>query len=164
MNTFPRRRWLFPLAPIAAVALFSWIVMLLWNAIIPGLMGWALLTYWKAMGLLVLCKILFSGFPCRRGEGRWPHRHGHMRAWWNSLPEEEREQWMERRREWKAKWQGMSAEERAKAKAAMKERCKAMRDPWHHGDEEERARFMDGLRRRGPGTGEEGRDQAQPNR
>ncbi len=123
-----RSRWLFPLFPIAAVALFSLVVMLLWNAIIPGLIGWTTLTYWKAMGLLVLSKVLFSGFPCRRGGHPGPPwaqgRHAGMRmAWWRNLTEEEREQLKERHREWRTTWEGITPEERARNKEAWKARC-----------------------------------------
>lgn len=133
MNNFRRRRWLFPLIPIVAIAVFSLVVMLLWNAIIPGLTGWALLTYWKAVGLLILCKILFGGFPGHRGGHGgppWARHHARMRsAWWRNLSEEEREQWKERRREWHATWHGMSMEERAKLKKNWKQRCGGM-DTW----------------------------------
>lgn len=127
-----RRYWLFPLIPLVAVAFFSLVVMLLWNAIIPGITGWAALTYWKAMGLLVLCKILFSGFPgkrCGPGGPPWARHHGHMRtAWWRNLSEEEREQWKERRREWREKWKALSPEEQARMKAEWKERCHHRRE------------------------------------
>lgn len=166
MNTFRRRRWLFPLIPLLALALFSAVVMLLWNAIIPGLSGWAALTYWKAMGLLVLCKILFGGFPAKRhGHGRpgWAHHRARMRmAWWRNLSEEEREQWKERRREWHATWRGMGAEERAKMKAGWKERCTAMRDKWQQMDPEERARFKDRMRQCRHRPGDAGNAQTRP--
>ncbi|HMU14052.1 MAG: hypothetical protein JST41_03635 [Bacteroidetes bacterium] len=127
MYHFRPRHLLFPLIPIAAVAVFSLVVMLLWNAIIPGITGWAVLSYWKAMGLLVLCKILFSGPPGRRfgpGGGHWAGRRAGMRmAWWRNLSPEEREQWQERRKEWRATWQGMDPEQRAKFKASWKARC-----------------------------------------
>lgn len=128
MNRYRRFRWLFPLIPITAIALISLVVMLLWNAVVPGLTGWAALTYWKAMGLLVLCKILFSGFPCRRGGPGGPPwvqgRHAGMRmAWWRNLSEEEREQWKERRKEWRATWEGMAPADRAKYKESWKARC-----------------------------------------
>lgn len=99
-NHFGRRRWLFPLIPLAAIAVFSLVVMLLWNAIIPGLTGWALLTYWKAMGLLILCKILFGGFPGRRGGQGGPPwgRHMRMREKWGAMTEEERKQFREKLR------------------------------------------------------------------
>lgn len=127
MYRFRRRFFLFPLIPIAAIALFSLVVMLLWNAVIPGLTGWAMLTYWKAMGLMVLSKILFGGFPHRRfghgGPGRAWHHHGMRMAWWRNLSEEEREQWKERRKEWRETWQHMGPEQRAKYKEAWKARC-----------------------------------------
>ena len=47
---------------IAAVALFGWVVMSLWNWLIPGLTGWHTLGFPQALGLLVLCRILFGRF------------------------------------------------------------------------------------------------------
>ena len=111
MNHHTRRRWLFPLIPLAAIAVFGMVVMLLWNAIIPALTGWALLTYWKAVGLLILSKILFGGFPGRRGGPGWG-RHGGMRG-----------KWMERKEAMREKWAGMDEAERAKFKERMGNRC-----------------------------------------
>lgn len=128
MNTFRRRRWLFPLFPLAAIALFSLVVMLLWNAIIPGITGWALLTYWKAMGLLVLCKILFGGFPGRHRGSNGPTwmRDGHKRShWWRGLSGEERERWKERRHDWREKWERMDEAERTKFRDRWRNRCQA---------------------------------------
>ena len=127
MRNFRRRRWLFPLIPIVAIAAFSLVVMLLWNAIIPGLTGWALLTYWKAVGLLILSKILFSGFPGRRGGHCGPSSMGHrgMRA-----------KWMEHKEELRAKWAGMNEEERAKFKGAWSGRC-GERHEWKKDQEQQ---------------------------
>ena len=41
--------------------LMTWIVWMLWNALVPGLFGLTALTFWQTMGLMVLVKILFSG-------------------------------------------------------------------------------------------------------
>ena len=101
-----KRPYLIPLFIIAAVALFGAVVMLLWNAIIPGLIGWGFLTYPKAIGLLVLCKILFGGFHGRHGGGAPWMRHKHMRERWMSMSEEER---LKMREEWKKRcgpWKG----------------------------------------------------------
>jgi len=48
----------------AAVVLLALggVVMLLWNAILPALLHVGTLSYWHAVGLLVLCKILFTSF------------------------------------------------------------------------------------------------------
>ena len=64
--------WLIPLFVIGFVVLGGGVVLWLWNAIIPGLIpGVGYLTLPKAIGLLVLCRLLFGGF---RGGGR--HRQG----------------------------------------------------------------------------------------
>ncbi len=100
-----KRPYLFPLFGIAAALLFGGLVMLLWNAIIPGLTGWALLTYPKAIGLLVLCRILFGGF--HRCGGGAPWRRGMMHGGMH----------------WRKDWAGMSDEERARLKEEWKKRC-----------------------------------------
>jgi hypothetical protein len=59
-----------PLA-IVGMAVFAFIggevVMLLWNWLMPPLFGLRLLTFWQALGLLALCRILFGGFRLGRG-------------------------------------------------------------------------------------------------
>jgi hypothetical protein len=63
-------------------------VMILWNAVIPGLfVGSHSIDYVHAVGLLVLSRILFGGF---RGHGAWRRRH-HWRRW-EAMTPEEREQ------------------------------------------------------------------------
>lgn len=57
---------------IAVFAASAAIVMLLWNWIVPSLIGWSVVGYWQAAGLLLLCRLLFGGF----GKGGF-HRHGH---------------------------------------------------------------------------------------
>ena len=56
------RFFFFPLIPIAAALLFGFVVMLLWNAILPQVVNAAPLSYWQAVGLLVLSRILFGSF------------------------------------------------------------------------------------------------------
>src|SRR6185312_8009459 len=91
----PRRSWswifLIPPIIIAAILVVGYVVMLLWNEIIPSLFpSVGALTYWHAIGLLVLCKILFGGFR-KGGTGPWRHRRMH-RAWkekWMNMTDEE---------------------------------------------------------------------------
>ena len=52
----------FGLLGIAFLALLGLVVMLLWNWLMPDLLGVGRLTYWKAWGLLVLCWILFKSW------------------------------------------------------------------------------------------------------
>ena len=71
-----RRKWFF-IAPavIAGGLLLAFlggeIVMLLWNWLMPPVFGWHQVTFWQALGLLVLCRILFGGFGRHGGSRRW---------------------------------------------------------------------------------------------
>lgn len=72
---------------IVAAAVLGGVVMLLWNAVIPlAFTGARPLDYPHALGLLVLCKLLFGGFGGRRGGHRW--RHGGP---WRDMTAEERD-------------------------------------------------------------------------
>lgn len=103
-----RRKWYF-IAPLAILAmiLFTWIggelVMRLWNWLTPPLFGWHQITFWQALGLLLLCRILFGGLGVRGS-----HRSG-MRG---------------RMRERMAeKWEKMTPEEREKARERFRRVC-----------------------------------------
>src|SRR6185312_5127354 len=78
--------WIIP-AVIVGIAVFIFIggevVMRLWNWLLPSLFGWRLITFWQAVGLLALCRILFGGLGLHgRGHSnfrrRMAERHGHM--------------------------------------------------------------------------------------
>lgn len=47
---------------VAGVALLIWLVMFLWNTILPEVIGVTTINYWQALGIFVLSKILFGGF------------------------------------------------------------------------------------------------------
>ena len=51
------------------------VVLHLWNWLLPPLFGWHTITFWQAIALLVLCRILFGRF----GHGGHGHRGGHWR-------------------------------------------------------------------------------------
>lgn len=61
-RTFKSKRKFFFLVPIVILFGLTFIVMWLWNAILPEIMYVKTITYWQAMGILVLSKILFGGF------------------------------------------------------------------------------------------------------
>ena len=62
-------------------------VMWLWNRLMPALFGLHVLSFWQALGLLILSKILFSGFHGRPGFSRdWRMRF--IRRWDQMTPEE----------------------------------------------------------------------------
>ena len=70
---------------IIAIAALGWLVMSLWNWIIPSLFtSTQPIDYFRALGLLVLSRILFGGF---HGRGGW-HHHKHMQRWQHMTDEE----------------------------------------------------------------------------
>jgi hypothetical protein len=88
------RKWIF-FAPLAIlgfllfIALGGAVVMLLWNWLAPEVFGWREITFWQALGLLALCRILFGGF---RGHGSY--RSGirrRMTERWEHMTPEARE-------------------------------------------------------------------------
>lgn len=55
---------------IGIIGVVSLLLLLLWNWLMPAIFGLTAINYWQAIGLLLLSKILFSGF---HGRGRQPH-------------------------------------------------------------------------------------------
>jgi hypothetical protein len=99
-----KRHWVvrglkFVLFAALFVTVSSFVMMSLWNWLMPALFGWHLINFWQAAGILVLSKILFGGF---RGH---PGRH----MYW-------RRRMMER-------WEQMTPEEREKFRQGMRARC-----------------------------------------
>jgi hypothetical protein len=84
------------LAALGVIA-FSGVVMLLWNALVPGIFHLPVITYWQALGLLILTRLLFGGFRGGGGfghRGRWKDR---LRERWMTMSPEDRERL---RQEW----------------------------------------------------------------
>ena len=95
----PRRRTLTPLAlrgffvincaiGVLAVSVIGYVVMTLWNALVPNIFGLRSITFWQAVGLLILSKLLFGGFRPRPSGPHWRKR---MRERWEHMTPEERE-------------------------------------------------------------------------
>lgn len=72
---------------IAACVVFGFVVEGLWNWLMPHIFGWRAITYWQALGILILSKILFGG---PRPGGRMGWRRG-MRERWAAMTPEQRE-------------------------------------------------------------------------
>lgn len=71
------RFWRVGIMVLAGVAVLGWVVMALWNSLLPSLFaGVREIGYFQALGLLLLSKILFGGFHgrCAPGE-RWSRWH-----------------------------------------------------------------------------------------
>jgi hypothetical protein len=77
------------IAVVIAAAL-SLVVMQLWNWLMPSLFAVHAITFWQALGILLLSKILFGGFRGRPGCGGG-HWRGRMRRRWEAMTPEERE-------------------------------------------------------------------------
>jgi hypothetical protein len=90
-----RRKKLFFIIPAAiiGIALFifigGWLVMSLWNWLLPPLFGWRLLTFWQAVAMLALCRILFGGVSGRGWRRSYSGRR--MGERWGNMTPEERE-------------------------------------------------------------------------
>jgi len=79
----------FAIFGIAFLFIFTFVVRALWNWLMPVLFGWHVITYWQALGVLVLSKILFGGFRGAHGsDWRWRRR---MMERWDQMTPEERE-------------------------------------------------------------------------
>jgi|SRR3954468_20075491 hypothetical protein len=73
------------------VLLTGGLVFYLWNWLAPALFGLKAITFWQALGLLVLCRMLFGGFGMgggHRHRGEWGHR---MRERFGKMTPEQRE-------------------------------------------------------------------------
>lgn len=78
-----------------AFVLFTFIVMSLWNWLMPAIFALGVISFWQAAGLLLLSKILFSGGGHAR---RW-HSDRRKKFWhsrfedkWKNIPGEKRAQ------------------------------------------------------------------------
>jgi hypothetical protein len=95
-------KWIF-IPPLAILAMLLFIViggeivLHLWNWLLPALFGWRQITFWQAVGLLALCRILFGGSRWR-GPGRYNFRRRLKERFEHRTPEE-RERFRQRMRE-----------------------------------------------------------------
>ena len=104
--------WIAPLAIIAMIAFVvigGEVVMHLWNWLLPPLFGWRLITFWQALALLVLCRILFGRFGGR----------GFSRSNFRRRISER----------WQQRWEQMTPEEREKFRQGWRSRCGGFGEP-----------------------------------
>lgn len=85
---------------LGILAALGAVVMILWNWLIPGIFGLAAITFWQALGLFALARILFGGFG---GHGRPPGMFGRkgnpIHEKWMKMTPEQRERFIQRRKE-----------------------------------------------------------------
>jgi hypothetical protein len=111
----PRVKKMILIAPLAIVGLLLFVtiggqvVMLLWNGLLPTLFGWHRVTFWQALGILALCRILFGGFGMHRGSGAHsPIRHRIADRMADRVAE---------------RWERMTPEERERFRQRVRDRC-----------------------------------------
>ncbi len=105
-RVFYKGRFIFiPLGIAAVAALAGFVVMLLWNALMPVIFHLGIITFWQALGLFILCKVLF-GFGKGGPKGGF---RGGPAPWMRYKMEE--------------KYRTMSPEERERFKQKWSERC-----------------------------------------
>ena len=103
------KKWIFFVAPpaiVLLVAICGEVVKHLWNWLAPTLFGWHQISFWQALGLLVLCRILFGSWG---GHGPNPGRSRFRRVSaevWERMTPEEREKFRQDMRE---RWCGVGA-------------------------------------------------------
>lgn len=91
----PYRFIFIPVAAAAFLALISFIVMQLWNNLLPAILHVTTINFWQAMGIFVLCKILFGfGRPGRFGGGA-PWMRGRMAERFKNMSPEEQARFRE---------------------------------------------------------------------
>ena len=113
----PRWKKLILFAPLAILGILligfigGEIVMHLWNWNLPQIFGWREITFWQAVGLFALCRILFDGSgPIGRG-------HSGMRRRIRERIDGRIDERMSER------WGNMSPEERERFRQGMRGRC-----------------------------------------
>lgn len=116
---FFKGRFIFiPIAVAAFLSLISFVVMQLWNNLLPDILHVGVITFWQAMGIFVLCKILF-GFG-RGKRGGWGGNPWGGNPWGGNP-------WM--RQKMQERFRSMTPEQKEKFKQKMSDRACG---PWGH--------------------------------
>jgi len=69
------------------IVLFGLVTQLLWNWLVPALFAGPVITYWQALGLLLLTKILF-GFGRGGRKGHHQHCGNDYKSYWKQRYEQ----------------------------------------------------------------------------
>ena len=105
MNCKPKC-WKIVVLVLVGIAALGWVVMALWNWLLPNLFfGVKEIDYMQAMGVLLLSKILFGGF---RGHCGGPHKWHQHRL--EKMTPEEREKFQSGMRGWCGRGKSLETE------------------------------------------------------
>ena len=90
----------FPIIGAALLSLVSYVVMILWNNLLPEILNVNAITFWQAMGIFILSKILFGfGKGGGRMGGGWKRQR--MAEKFKQMTPEQQEQFKEKMRHWR---------------------------------------------------------------
>ena len=94
---FGRHRMAKPLIiGVALIAVLGLVVMSLWNALLPAILGVKSIGFWQALGILALSRILFGGLGFRPGMFGMGHARRRMHERWMNMSPEQREEFAQR--------------------------------------------------------------------
>lgn len=96
MRNLKQKKILFIIFPIGIFLFVTWMIMLLWNNLIPEIFGLKTITYFQTLGLFILCRILFGNFNF--GNRKPPFMNPNFKEKWINMSEEEKEKFKD---EWK---------------------------------------------------------------
>lgn len=100
---YRRIRFFVPLFILLALLAVSYAVYWLWNTVLVAVVPVKSVTFWQAVGLLILSRLLLGGF-------KFGPRSGGFRGAGGGPP-------------WREKWRQMSDDDRRKFRSEWKKRC-----------------------------------------
>jgi magnesium-transporting ATPase (P-type) len=86
-----RRPGKFGLVFIIITVVMTLLVMSLWNALIPELFGLKTISFWSALGLLILCRVLFGGMGMGPMMFKMARDNRQLHERWMNMSEEEKQ-------------------------------------------------------------------------
>ena len=96
-HRFGRHRMAKPLLiGVALIAILGLLVMSLWNALLPAILGVKSIGFWQALGILALSRILFGGLGFRPGMFGMGHARRRMHERWMNMSPEQRDEFVQR--------------------------------------------------------------------
>ncbi|MGS2764328.1 hypothetical protein [Sinomicrobium sp. M5D2P9] len=76
---------------LACIAFYVFVVMQLWNWLMPYVFGITTLTFWQTLGVLLLCKLLFLGNGWNYRRGKYGPPRNAKRRWKSGFSEKWKE-------------------------------------------------------------------------
>lgn len=100
----PKKGFVFLVFILLFITVIGYVIQFLWNAILVDATGVKPISYWQAIGLFLLSRILFGGFRFG-GPKKYKSRNS-------------------RKAPWKERWQNMTEAEKQDMKERWKRRCR----------------------------------------